>query len=46
MSSDCASVQTDVAIVGGGIAGSSTALALRRMGIGVVLIERDLCGSR
>jgi sarcosine oxidase subunit beta len=39
-------VVTDVAIVGGGIVGTSAALALRRMGLGVVLLERDLCGSR
>lgn len=39
-------LSTDVAIVGGGIVGSSAALALRRMGLGVVLLERDLCGSR
>ncbi|MEP6873514.1 MAG: FAD-dependent oxidoreductase [Burkholderiales bacterium] len=39
-------ISTDVAIVGGGIVGSSAALALRRMGLGVVLLERDLCGSR
>lgn len=39
-------VQTDVAIMGGGIVGSSAALALRRMGLQVVLLERDLCGSR
>lgn len=39
-------LKTDVAIVGGGIVGSSAALALRRMGVGVVLLERDLCGSR
>lgn len=39
-------LRTDVAIVGGGIVGSSAALALRRMGLGVVLLERDLCGSR
>jgi len=39
-------LRTDVAIVGGGIVGSSAALALRRMGVGVVLLERDLCGSR
>ncbi len=37
---------TDVAIVGGGIVGASAALALRRMGVAVVLLERDLCGSR
>jgi len=39
-------LRTDVAIVGGGIVGASAALALRKMGIGVVLLERDLCGSR
>lgn len=39
-------VQTDVAIMGGGIVGASAALALRRMGLRVVLLERDLCGSR
>ncbi|MFS2035129.1 NAD(P)/FAD-dependent oxidoreductase [Polaromonas sp. CT11-55] len=36
----------DVAIVGGGIMGASAALFLRRMGFSVVLLERDLCGSR
>ncbi|KQP14738.1 FAD-binding oxidoreductase [Pseudorhodoferax sp. Leaf267] len=36
----------DVAIVGGGIVGASAALALRRLGRSVVLLERDLCGSR
>ena len=37
---------TDVAIVGGGIMGSSAALFLRQMGLSVVVLERDLCGSR
>lgn len=36
----------DVAIIGGGIVGASAALFLRRMGLSVVLLERDLCGSR
>jgi sarcosine oxidase subunit beta len=39
-------LQADVAIVGGGIVGASAALYLRRMGLRVVLLERDLCGSR
>ena len=39
-------LHTDVAIVGGGIVGTSAALALRRMGLTVALLERDLCGSR
>jgi sarcosine oxidase, subunit beta len=36
----------DVAIVGGGIAGCSTALHLRRRGASVVLLERGLCGGQ
>lgn len=36
----------DVAIIGGGIMGSATALFLRRRGLSVTLLERDLCGSR
>lgn len=39
-------LSTDVAIIGGGIMGSSAALFLRRMGLSVVVLERDLCGSR
>ena len=36
----------DVAVIGGGIMGSATALFLARRGARVVLLERDLCGSR
>ncbi|MFT3719489.1 NAD(P)/FAD-dependent oxidoreductase [Pseudorhodoferax sp.] len=36
----------DVAVIGGGIMGSATALFLRRRGLAVTLLERDLCGSR
>ena len=39
-------LSADVTIVGGGIMGSSAALFLRRTGLSVVLLERDLCGSR
>ncbi|MES2941997.1 MAG: FAD-binding oxidoreductase [Pseudomonadota bacterium] len=39
-------LSADVTIVGGGIMGASAALFLRRMGLSVVLLERDLCGSR
>ncbi len=39
-------LRSDVAIVGGGIVGASAALALRRMGFSVTLLERDFCGSR
>lgn len=36
----------DVLIIGAGIVGSSSALALRRKGLSVTLLERDYCGSR
>jgi sarcosine oxidase subunit beta len=39
-------IRSDVAIIGGGIVGASAALFLRRRGLSVVLLERDLCGSR
>ncbi|WP_448205831.1 NAD(P)/FAD-dependent oxidoreductase [Azospirillum sp. sgz302134] len=39
-------LDTDVAVVGGGIVGGSAALFLRRMGFGVVLLERDWCGAK
>ncbi len=38
-------LQADVAIIGGGIVGSSAALFLRRFGLSVVLLERGLCGT-
>lgn len=38
-------IRTDVAIVGGGIVGCSAALALRRFGFSVVVLERQLCGA-
>ena len=38
-------LRADVAIVGGGIVGSSAALFLRRFGLSVVLLERGLCGA-
>jgi sarcosine oxidase, subunit beta len=37
---------TEVVVIGGGIMGASTALFLRQRGIQVVMLERDLCGSR
>ncbi len=39
-------VAADVAIVGGGTAGCSTALHLRRRGATVVLLERGSCGGQ
>jgi len=36
--------RADVAIVGGGFTGLSTALALRRAGVDVVVLEREFCG--
>lgn len=38
--------RTDAAIIGGGIVGASAALALRRMGIAVTLLERGFCGAQ
>lgn len=39
-------LDTDVAVIGGGIVGGSAALFLRRMGFAVVLLERDWCGAK
>jgi sarcosine oxidase, subunit beta len=38
--------RSDVAIIGGGIVGASAALALRRMGMTVTLLERGFCGTQ
>jgi len=39
-------IDCDVLIVGGGIVGTSAALTLAAAGRAVVVVERDLCGSR
>lgn len=39
-------IDTEVAIIGGGIVGGSAALFLRRAGVPVVLLESALCGAR
>jgi sarcosine oxidase subunit beta len=36
----------DVAIIGGGLVGSSAALALRRMGFSVALLDKGFCGAQ
>ena len=38
-------INTHVAIIGGGLIGTSAALALRKRGVHVVLVERDACGA-
>jgi glycine/D-amino acid oxidase-like deaminating enzyme len=37
--------RADVAVVGGGLTGLATALALREAGVDVAVVERDFCGS-
>jgi sarcosine oxidase subunit beta len=39
-------IDTDVAIIGGGIVGASAAFALRGRGVGVAVIERGFCGAQ
>lgn len=39
-------VDIDVAIIGGGLVGSSAALALRGMGFSVALLDRGFCGAQ
>ncbi|MFD4836308.1 NAD(P)/FAD-dependent oxidoreductase [Achromobacter sp. NPDC058515] len=39
-------IDTEVAIIGGGIVGGSAALFLRRLGLPVVLLEAALCGAK
>ena len=39
-------LRQDVAIIGGGLVGSSAALALRRMGFSVVLLDKGFCGAQ
>jgi sarcosine oxidase subunit beta len=36
---------TDVTIIGGGVAGCAAAVALRRVGLKVVLLEKGACGA-
>ncbi|HEY8013579.1 MAG TPA: FAD-dependent oxidoreductase, partial [Dongiaceae bacterium] len=39
-------IRADAIVLGAGIAGASTALHLRRKGLSVLLLERDLAGQR
>lgn len=39
-------LSVDVAIIGGGLVGSSTALALRGMGFDVALLDKGFCGAQ
>lgn len=39
-------LDVDVAIIGGGLVGSSAALALRQMGFGVALLDKGFCGAQ
>ena len=39
-------IDCDVAIVGGGLVGSSAALALRRTGLSVALLDKGFCGAQ
>ena len=39
-------ISADVAIVGGGLVGSSAALALRKAGLDVVLLDKGYCGAQ
>jgi len=38
-------LRVDVAIIGGGIAGCAAAVALRKAGLAVVVLEKGLCGA-
>jgi glycine/D-amino acid oxidase-like deaminating enzyme len=40
-----AHLRADVTIIGGGIAGCAAAVALRKAGLSVVLLERGMCGA-
>ncbi|MGY4306485.1 sarcosine oxidase subunit beta [Bradyrhizobium sp. USDA 4369] len=39
-------IDCDVAIIGGGLVGSSAALALRGMGLSVTLLDKGFCGAQ
>lgn len=41
-----ATARYDAAVIGGGLAGTATALALRRRGLSVALFERGHCGAQ
>ena len=39
-------ISVDVAIIGGGLVGSSAALAMRKAGLSVALIDKGYCGAQ
>ncbi|MGJ5006516.1 NAD(P)/FAD-dependent oxidoreductase [Bradyrhizobium oligotrophicum] len=39
-------IDSDVAIIGGGLVGSAAALALRGMGLSVTLLDKSFCGAQ
>jgi len=39
-------ISIDVAIIGGGLVGSSAALAMRKAGLSVALIDKGYCGAQ
>lgn len=39
-------IDSDVAVIGGGLVGSSAALRLRGMGLSVVLLDKGFCGAQ
>ena len=39
-------LDADVAIIGGGLAGSSAALAMRKAGLSVILLDKGFCGAQ
>lgn len=39
-------LEADVAIIGGGLVGSSAALAMRKAGLSVILLDKGFCGAQ